>query len=130
MMARAERPKPFEGRFSETYGGNAMKSRLPKPVQQLRKDYPALWRSFEKLGDECHNAGPLNEQERRIIKVAIAAAAQSEGAVHSAVRNARAAGVSAGKIRHAILLAITTIGFPRAMAALSWAEDVLRKRGR
>lgn len=107
-----------------------MKSKLPIPVQQLRKDYPALWRSFEKLGEECHGAGPLDERERRIVKVGIAAAAQSEGAVHSAVRTARRAGVSAEKIRHAILLTITTIGFPRAMAAWSWAEDVLGKRGR
>ena len=41
-----------------------------------------------------------------------------------------AAGVSAEEIRHAILLTLTTIGFPRAMAALSWAEDVLRRRAR
>ncbi len=64
------------------------------------------------------------------VRWTIAAAAQTEGGVHSAVRNARAAGVSASEVRHAILLTLTTIGFPRAMAALSWAEDVLRRRGR
>jgi alkylhydroperoxidase/carboxymuconolactone decarboxylase family protein YurZ len=37
-------------------------------------------------------------------------------------------GVSKDEIRHAILLSITTIGFPPAQAALSWAEDVLSKK--
>jgi 4-carboxymuconolactone decarboxylase len=107
-----------------------MKSNLPSSVRNLRRSYPAVWKHFERLGEACHEAGPLNERERRIAKVAIAAAAQTEGGVHSAVRNALAAGVSAKEIRHAILLTLTTIGFPRAMAALSWAEDVLRRRAR
>ena len=107
-----------------------MKTKLPSSVQNLRKSYPAVWKHFEQLGEACHEAGPLDERTRRIAKVAIAAAAQTEGGVHSAVRNARAAGVSANQVRHAILLTLTTIGFPRAMAALSWAEDVLRHRAR
>jgi len=106
-----------------------MKTKLPVSVRSLQKSYPLVWRSFQDLGKQCHQAGPLDERVRRIVKVGIAAAAQSEGALHSAVRNARAAGVSADEIRHAILLAMTTIGFPRTMAALSWAEDLLRKRG-
>ncbi|PYT96236.1 MAG: hypothetical protein DMG38_24810 [Acidobacteria bacterium] len=57
----------------------------------------------------------------------IAVAAQSERAVHSAVRRAKAAGVSAAEIRHVIILSITTIGFPRAMAAMTWADDTLQK---
>ena len=105
-----------------------MKDKLPRPVQTLRKTYPRVWKSFQDLGEQCHRAGPLDERVRRLLKVGIAAASQSEGAVHSAVRHARTAGVSPQEIRHAILLTITTVGFPRAMAALSWAEDVLKRR--
>ena len=36
--------------------------------------------------------------------------------------------LSKDEIRHAILLSITTIGFPNGQAALSWAEDVMRKK--
>jgi alkylhydroperoxidase/carboxymuconolactone decarboxylase family protein YurZ len=107
-----------------------MKTSLPASVRSLQKFHPDLWKSFQSLGEQCHKAGPLDERVRRIVKVAISAAAQSEGAVHSAVRNARAAGVSADEIRHAILLSLTTIGFPRTMAALSWAEDLLGGRRR
>jgi 4-carboxymuconolactone decarboxylase len=104
-----------------------MNEKLPKPTRALQKEFPRVWKSFQELGKECHSAGPLNERVRRLVKVGIAAAAQSEGAVHSAVRNAKKAGVQATEIRHAILLAMTTIGFPRAMAALSWAEDILKR---
>lgn len=106
-----------------------MKDKLPQPTQFLRKTYPGVWKSFQNLGEQCHRAGPLDERTRRLVKVGIAAAAQSEGAVHSAVRHAKSAGVSPEDIRHAILLTVTTVGFPRAMAALSWAEDILKRRG-
>jgi alkylhydroperoxidase/carboxymuconolactone decarboxylase family protein YurZ len=107
-----------------------MKNELPQSLKSLGKNFPGVWNSFQKLGEECHRAGPHDERVRRLVKVSIAAAAQSEGAVHSAVRHARAAGVSGEEIRHAMLLTITTIGFPRAMAALSWAEDILRRSRR
>jgi 4-carboxymuconolactone decarboxylase len=100
---------------------------LPKTVEWFSASFPSVLQAFQKLGDECHGAGPLDDRVRRLVKVGIAAAAQSEGAVHSAVRHAKAAGVSVAEIRHVIILSITTIGFPRAMAAMSWADDVLRK---
>ena len=105
-----------------------MKKTLPANIRRFGKSYKGVWRAFERLGEECHKAGPLDTRIRRLVKVGIAAASGSEGAVHSAVRNARSEGVPAAEIRHAILLAITTIGFPRAQAALSWAEDVLSKK--
>lgn len=105
-----------------------MRTPVPASVRRFGKTYPRISKAFEKLGKECHRAGPLSARVRRIVKIGIATAAGSEGAVHSAVRNARAEGVSPAEIRHAILLAITTIGFPRASAALSWAEDVLGKK--
>jgi len=103
------------------------KSRLPKNTQSFAASYKDVWEAFQKLGDECHSAGPLDDRVRRLIKVGIAAAAQSEGAVHSAVRQAKDANISNEEICHAIILTLTTIGFPRAMAAMSWAQDILQK---
>jgi 4-carboxymuconolactone decarboxylase len=102
------------------------KSTLPKNTQSFAANYSDVWKAFQGLGDECHKAGPLDDRTRRLIKIGVAAAAQSEGAVHSAVRQAKDAGISNDEIRHAIVLTLTTIGFPRAMAAMSWADDVLK----
>ena len=59
------------------------------------------------------------------MKIGIAVGARLEGAVHSHVRRALEAGASADEIRHAVRLALTTIGFPTMMAALGWVNDVL-----
>jgi alkylhydroperoxidase/carboxymuconolactone decarboxylase family protein YurZ len=101
---------------------------LPKTVESFSTTFASVWHAFQKLGEECHGAGPLDDRVRRLVKVGIAAAAQSEGAVHSAVRHAKAAGIPAAENHHVIVLSITTIGFPRAMAAMSWADDVLKRR--
>lgn len=105
-----------------------MKTEFPTWTKHFQKRYPKVWRAFQTLGEECHEAGPLDARTRRLVKIGIAAASGSEGAVHSAVRLALADGIPREEIRHAILLSITTIGFPNGQAALSWAEDVMQKK--
>lgn len=61
---------------------------------------------------------------RRLVKLALAIGAGSEGAVHSHARRALAEGLTRDEIKHTALLAITTLGFPQAIAALSWIEDI------
>jgi alkylhydroperoxidase/carboxymuconolactone decarboxylase family protein YurZ len=60
-----------------------------------------------------------------LLKIALAIGAASEGAVHSHARQASEEGVPAADIRQVALLAITTLGFPAAMAAYSWVNDIL-----
>jgi alkylhydroperoxidase/carboxymuconolactone decarboxylase family protein YurZ len=45
--------------------------------------------------------------------------------VHSHVRRAIKAGATREEIFHAIILLTSTIGFPGASAALSWAHDAI-----
>jgi alkylhydroperoxidase/carboxymuconolactone decarboxylase family protein YurZ len=104
-----------------------MEEDFPRWVRRFQKNYGKVWRAFQQLGEECHRSGPLDARTRRLVKIGIATGSGSEGAVHSAVRNALSEGVSRDEIRHAILLSITTIGFPNGQAALSWAEDVMKK---
>ena len=47
----------------------------------------------------------------------------------SAVRKALASQASPEEINHAILLSITTTGFPNMIAAMGWAQEVLDKQG-
>ena len=57
-------------------------------------EYPDVCKAFENLGTQCHEAGPLDEKTRRLVKLGIRIGTGSEGAVHSAVRNALNTGVS------------------------------------
>jgi alkylhydroperoxidase/carboxymuconolactone decarboxylase family protein YurZ len=81
--------------------------------------------NLDALAASCDDAGPLTERDRRLVKLGIAIGRESEGAVRSNVRKARAAGVDDAAIRQAALLAITTAGFPTAIAGLGWIDEVL-----
>lgn len=98
---------------------------LPEVYQQFGRRFPAVKESFDALGAAEHEAGPLVEKERRLVKLGVAVGAESEGAVRSHVRKLLGIGASEEEILHAIVLALTTIGFPATNAALGWAEEVL-----
>lgn len=100
-----------------------MPAKVPPFVADFRKTHPEVWESFNALADKCHNAGPLDEKTRRLVKVALSIAAGLEGGTHSAVRNARAAGITDEELAHVCVLAITTLGFPAAMRAMTWVAD-------
>lgn len=100
--------------------------KVPKTFQEFVKKHPQIAAAYERLSDECQKSGPLNERERALAKLGIAAGSHMEGSVHSQVRKALDIGLTPNEIRHAIMLGVTAIGFPRMMAALSWAEDILR----
>jgi alkylhydroperoxidase/carboxymuconolactone decarboxylase family protein YurZ len=104
-----------------------MQEELPQSIVDFKKKYPAVWEAFETLGDRCHETGPLEEKTRRLAKLGLAIGLQQEGAVHSAVRNALASGVTAEEMLHVALLAITTIGWPRAYAAMTWIHDAIER---
>ena len=82
--------------------------------------------AVEALGEVTQSAGPLNSKTRALVKLAIALGALREGAVHSHTRRALEAGCTPEELRHVVVLAITTIGFPSTMAAMSWVEDIFR----
>ena len=98
---------------------------LPAAYTGFRAAYPELASSLDALAAITDAVGSLSERERRMVKLGIAIGGQSEGAVRSNVRKALAAGVGADEIRQAALLAITTAGFPTAIAALGWVDEVL-----
>lgn len=107
-----------------------MSDELDDPVEELPSiagdfadDYPAIWDQYAALGEASSAAGPLDGETKRLVKLALAIGEGSEGAVHSHVRRALDEGVSPAALKHAAILAIPTLGFPQAMAALSWIED-------
>jgi len=101
--------------------------KIPKRFLEFTKTYPQIAVAYESLSVECHNAGPLNKRERALVKLGIAIGSGMEGSVHSQVRKSLDEGIHPDEIRHAFLLALTAIGFPRMMAALNWADDILNE---
>ena len=97
----------------------------PESYSRFQENYAEVWRAYDGLGAAVHAAGPLDEKQRAMVKLGLAIGSQHEGAVHAHVRKALEAGLSPDEIRHAVLLSVTTLGFPAMMAALTWAEDVL-----
>ncbi|MEW5986863.1 MAG: carboxymuconolactone decarboxylase family protein [Chloroflexota bacterium] len=103
-------------------------SKLPKTYQQFQKEHTAVWQAYESLGALAAE-GPLDQKTRELVKLGMAAAVQSESAVHSHTYRALAAGATAAEIEHTILLGVTTLGFPTMMAALSWARAAVTGGG-
>lgn len=101
------------------------KDKLPAAASRVAEEYPDVWNAYASLGESLANAGGLSDRERRLVKLALAIGAGSEGAVHSHARRGSDDEISADDARQVALLAITTLGFPRAVAALTWIEDVL-----
>ena len=103
-----------------------MKQDLPPSITEFQKKYPDVWGAFATLAGKCHEAGgPLDEKSRRLVKLGVAIGLWHEGAVHSATRHALDAGVTREELYHVAILAITTVGWPSAYAAMTWIADVL-----
>ncbi len=98
---------------------------LPKQFQKLMEEYPTIKSAYENLGTAVHEAGPLDNKTRVLVKLAVSVGARLEGAVHSQVRKAVNLGISKEEIYQVALLAIPTIGLPSTTAALSWIDDIL-----
>ena len=101
-----------------------MTKKLPRAATNVAELYPRIWQAYEGLGEACATAGPLDAQTIRLIKLALAIGSASEGATHSHVRRALDEGHSKEALKQVAMLAIPTLGFPRASAALTWIEDV------
>jgi alkylhydroperoxidase/carboxymuconolactone decarboxylase family protein YurZ len=97
----------------------------PSGAGKFARAFPKLWSAYEALGTAVSESGPVDARTRRLVKLALAIGAGSEGAVHSHVRQAREEGLGTDELRQVANLAITTLGFPAAMAGLSWINDVV-----
>ncbi len=101
-----------------------MAEQLPAGAQRIADRHPEVWQAYAKLGAACAEAGPLDAKTRRLVKLALSVGTWSQGAVHSHVRRGLDEGISEAELKHVALLAISTLGLPKAVAALTWIEDV------
>ena len=101
---------------------------LPKTYENFTSKFPEVYKAYNQLGISTREAGPLDQKVQDLIKLGIAIGANSRGAVMSHTRKALASGVAPEEITHAVLLSITTTGFPNMIAAMGWVGEVLEKQ--
>ena len=101
--------------------------RPPKTYETFVRRYPKLAEAWERIA-EAGRDGPLDAKTARLIKLGIAVGAMREGAVHSGVRKALAAGISVEEIEQVVVLAASTLGMPATVAVFTWAHDEMDKR--
>jgi len=107
---------------------SSVEEHLPEVYLGLRARFPRVAEAMDELGRAASAAGPLDERTQRLVKLGIAIGAQAEGAVRSNVRRALEAGASDEEVMHVAALSVSTRGFPAAVAAYSWIEEVLATR--
>lgn len=101
---------------------------LPGQYLSIKKRFMKFYKAVDNLGKAARNAGPVDEKTSQLIQLAAAASIRSEGSVHSHTRRALKSGAHPDEIYHAIILITSTIGFPTVSAALSWADDIIKKK--
>lgn len=104
-----------------------MSEKLPAAAGDIADQFPDVWEAYSKLGQSCSESGPLSNRERRLVKLALAIGCKSEGAVHSHTRRASEENIEPEALRQVALLGIGPLGFPAAVAAVTWINDVLSK---
>jgi len=102
---------------------------LPGVYLRFRSDYPDVTNALDALGEAADGSGPLDERVQRLVKLGLAIGGAAEGAVRSNARKALAAGATPDEVRHVALLAVTTCGFPAAVAGIGWIDEVLNTDG-
>jgi 4-carboxymuconolactone decarboxylase len=102
---------------------------LPDVYQEFKQQFPDIASAYDELAAKCHGRGPLDEKTRRLVKLGIAMGLNSEGGVRSHARRALEEGIAPDELRHAVILALTTVGFPTMIAAMKWVDEVIKKHG-
>ena len=106
-------------------------TKFPRAFQAFQKRYPKVFKAYEALGAAAHESGPLDAKTRELVKLGMAIGGRLEGAVRSHAHRALEAGATPKEIEHVVLLAVTTSGFPTAVAAYTWVEEIVRpQRGK
>lgn len=95
---------------------------------RLRETYRRLAAAHDRLGSAAHCAGPLDDRQRRLVKLALAIGARSGATVGAHALGAFELGISKQALEQVALLCWTTLGAPVAVAGYSWITEAISER--
>ena len=125
-MGSVDSEEKSEGKSERTVGfstpSEPMPAKLPGLYRELMVRYPELAAAHDQMGQAAEACGPLDAKSLALVKIGMAVGAGLESAVRSHVRRAGEMGIAQEEITQAIFQGMTTLGFPRTMAAWSWAK--------
>jgi AhpD family alkylhydroperoxidase len=101
--------------------------KLPGTYLRFIERFPELGAAHEQVARAVDAAGPLDRKTCELVKIGLAVGAGLESAVKSHVRRATEAGATVQEIEQVVLLAMNTLGFPRTVAAWSWANQQIER---
>lgn len=112
---------------TDTDSDRLASSKLPGTYKEFVQKFPTLGRAHESIAAAVEQAGPLDAKTLALIKIGICVGAGLESALRSHVRRAIQHGATPAEVEQAILLGMNTVGFPRTVAAWSWATAQLKR---
>lgn len=98
-------------------------SQLPGVFKRFSARFPELVSLHEQTARAVQAQGELDEKTCELIKIGICLGAGLESAMRAHVRKATQVGATVAEIEHALMLGMNTCGFPRTVAAWSWAHE-------
>jgi 4-carboxymuconolactone decarboxylase len=96
---------------------------IPKTYYRFSARFPQLVEAHRVMTEAAEQSGPLDAKTCELIKIGIALGAAHETSFHSHVRQSLEGGASRSEVEQAIVLAMSTCGFSRAVAGWKWAQS-------
>ena len=110
-----------------SFSNDPQPEKLPGVYKQFTAKFPVLGEAHQKIGQAVESAGPLDRKTLQLIKIGISIGAGLETATRSHVRQAMQHGATEAGIEQAVLLAYNTIGWPKMIAAWTWARQQIER---
>lgn len=95
---------------------------IPKTYFLFAERFPRLADAHRAMTESAAQCGPLDAKTCELIKMGIALGAGHESSFHSHVRRSLEHGATRLEVEQAIVLAMSTCGFSRAVAGWKWAQ--------
>jgi alkylhydroperoxidase/carboxymuconolactone decarboxylase family protein YurZ len=95
----------------------------PRSWDRFERRSPPIAEAYDTLSEICRSAGPLDERMVALAKLAVSVGAASDRTVHIHTKKALRTGIAPDALRQVALIALPTVGLPRALDALQWIEE-------
>ena len=104
-----------------------MSTAKPHSWTRFARRYTAVADAYDELSDVCRGSGPLDGRTIALAKLALSVGGHFDRTVHIHTKKALRAGVDPDAIRQIAVIALPTIGLPRALDALRWIDESIEE---